>query len=148
MLPMKVCWAVVASMVRYIGLQGRSSWLSAGHFMAARPGRQKSRRPTSSLAIMSSIRSVPSGMAAAKARKSYWRIVIATRWHWPWSMVSIVWRFLRYPRGGYSYPVQQAAAIAVRTVREFVAGHPQAFAEILWVLFDARTKLVYDGEIY
>ena len=50
--------------------------------------------------------------------------------------------------GVYSYPVQQAAAIAVRTVREFVAGHPQAFAEILWVLFDARTKLVYDGEIY
>lgn len=85
--------------VRYIGLQGRISWLSAGHFMAARPGRQKSRRPTSSLAIMSSIRSVPSGMAAARARKSYWRIVIATRWHWPWSMVSIVWRFLRYPRG-------------------------------------------------
>ncbi|SFT63529.1 O-acetyl-ADP-ribose deacetylase (regulator of RNase III), contains Macro domain [Selenomonas sp. GACV-9] len=50
--------------------------------------------------------------------------------------------------GVYSYPVQQAAAIAVRTVREFVAGHPQAFAEILWVLFDARTKLVYDGELY
>ncbi|TYZ22941.1 O-acetyl-ADP-ribose deacetylase [Selenomonas ruminis] len=50
--------------------------------------------------------------------------------------------------GVYSYPVQQAAAIAVQTVRQFVAEHPQAFTEILWVLFDARTKLVYDGELY
>ena len=23
--------------------------------------------------------------------------------------------------------------------------HPEAFDEILWVLFDERTKLVYDG---
>jgi len=50
--------------------------------------------------------------------------------------------------GVYSYPVQQAAAIAVGTVRDFVAKHPQAFTDILWVLFDARTKLVYDGELY
>lgn len=50
--------------------------------------------------------------------------------------------------GIYSYPVQQAAAIAVGTVRDFVAKHPQAFTDILWVLFDARTKLVYDGELY
>ena len=46
--------------------------------------------------------------------------------------------------GVYSYPVQQAAEIAVRTVRAVVAEHPAAFDEILWVLFDDRTKLVYD----
>lgn len=47
--------------------------------------------------------------------------------------------------GVYSYPVQQAAEIAVQTVRKVVAEHPDAFDEILWVLFDERTKLVYDG---
>ncbi|MBR6905401.1 MAG: O-acetyl-ADP-ribose deacetylase [Selenomonadaceae bacterium] len=49
--------------------------------------------------------------------------------------------------GVYSYPVQQAAEIAVRTVRAMVAGHPEAFHEILWVLFDERTKRVYDGAL-
>lgn len=49
--------------------------------------------------------------------------------------------------GVYSYPVQQAAEIAVQTVRKVIEGYPDAFAEILWVLFDERTKLVYDGEL-
>ena len=47
--------------------------------------------------------------------------------------------------GVYSYPVQQAAEIAVHTVRAVVKEHPQAFDEILWVLFDERTKLVYES---
>ena len=46
--------------------------------------------------------------------------------------------------GVYSYPVQQAAGIAVRTVREVVAQYPEAFDDVRWVLFDERTKLVYD----
>ena len=46
--------------------------------------------------------------------------------------------------GVNSYPVQQAAEIAVRTVREVVKEHPEAFDEILWVLFDEQTKLMYD----
>ena len=41
--------------------------------------------------------------------------------------------------------VQQAAKIAIQTVRKMVEKHPEAFDEILWVLFDERTKLVYDG---
>ena len=49
--------------------------------------------------------------------------------------------------GVYSYPVQQAAEIAVRMVREVVKEHPKAFDEILWVLFDERTKLMYDGAL-
>lgn len=49
--------------------------------------------------------------------------------------------------GVYSYPVQQAAEIAVRTVRQVVEEHPEDFDEILWVLFDERTKLVYDREL-
>lgn len=47
--------------------------------------------------------------------------------------------------GVYSYPVQQAAKIAVQTVRKVVEEHPDALDEILWVLFDERTKLLYDG---
>lgn len=46
--------------------------------------------------------------------------------------------------GVYSYPVQQAAEIAVRTVREVVKEQSEAFDEILWVLFDEQTKLMYD----
>ena len=46
--------------------------------------------------------------------------------------------------GVYSYPVQQAAEIAVQTVRAIMKAYPEAFDEILWVLFDERTKLVYD----
>ena len=46
--------------------------------------------------------------------------------------------------GVYSYPVQQAAGIAVRTVREVVAQYPEAFDDVRWVLFDERTKLMYD----
>ncbi|MBQ7497278.1 MAG: O-acetyl-ADP-ribose deacetylase [Selenomonas sp.] len=49
--------------------------------------------------------------------------------------------------GVYSYPVQQAAKIAVQTVQEFVKEHLEAFDEILWVLFDERTKLTYDENI-
>ena len=43
--------------------------------------------------------------------------------------------------------MQQAADIAVQTVRAVVEKHPEAFDEILWVLFDERTKLVYDGTL-
>lgn len=49
--------------------------------------------------------------------------------------------------GVYSYPVQQAAEIAVQAVRKVIEEYPYAFDEILWVLFDERTKLVYDGRL-
>ena len=49
--------------------------------------------------------------------------------------------------GVYGYPVDQAARIAVRTAREFVEAHPDAFDLILWVLFDARTKAAYDAAL-
>ena len=46
--------------------------------------------------------------------------------------------------GVYSYPLNEAAEIAVHTVRDYVQKHPDAFDEVLWVLFDAHTKLAYD----
>ncbi|MGN0294422.1 MAG: O-acetyl-ADP-ribose deacetylase [Lachnospiraceae bacterium] len=49
--------------------------------------------------------------------------------------------------GVFSYPVQKAAQTAVKAVREYVKENPEAFDEILWVLFDERTKKAYDEAI-
>ena len=46
--------------------------------------------------------------------------------------------------GAYSYPLEQAAEIAVNTVVEFVSDHEDTFDEIMWVLFDGKTKSAYD----
>ena len=46
--------------------------------------------------------------------------------------------------GIYSYPVDQAADIAVRTVCEFVDENSDAIDEVTWVLFDPVTKAAYD----
>ncbi len=46
--------------------------------------------------------------------------------------------------GVYSYPVDQAAHAAVSTVAQFVREFPDALREVLWVLFDERTKAAYD----
>ena len=46
--------------------------------------------------------------------------------------------------GVYSYPLEQAANVAVRAVVEFVNEYPDAMDEIVWVLFDNRTKTAYD----
>ena len=49
--------------------------------------------------------------------------------------------------GVYSYPLEQAADIAVHAASEFVSSNPEKFDEIIWVLFDARTKEVYDSAL-
>ena len=46
--------------------------------------------------------------------------------------------------GVYSYPLNLAAPIAVRTVRDFVTDHPDAMDKIIWVLFDSRTRAAYE----
>ena len=49
--------------------------------------------------------------------------------------------------GVYGYPVEQAAEVAVRAVAAFVEEHPDALDEVVWVLFDERTKSAYDSAI-
>lgn len=49
--------------------------------------------------------------------------------------------------GVYSYPLNQAAEIAVRTVHDFLTDHPDSFDEVIWVLFDAGTKAAYDNAL-
>ena len=46
--------------------------------------------------------------------------------------------------GVYSYPLEQAAAVAVHAVSKFISDNPDAIDEIVWVLFDAKTKAAYD----
>ena len=46
--------------------------------------------------------------------------------------------------GVYSYPLNEAAEIAVHAASEFVSANPDAIDEIIWVLFDAGTKAAYD----
>lgn len=46
--------------------------------------------------------------------------------------------------GVYSYPLDEAAGIAVHAVRDYLFSNPDAVDEVVWVLFDARTKAAYD----
>lgn len=50
--------------------------------------------------------------------------------------------------GIYSYPVDKAAAIAVKTVKEFCIQHPNDMDIVRFVLFDADTRRAYDHAIY
>jgi O-acetyl-ADP-ribose deacetylase (regulator of RNase III) len=49
--------------------------------------------------------------------------------------------------GIYSYPVDQAAQIAVSTVRRFIEDHPGQLDIVEWVLFDQRTYDAYDNAL-
>ena len=55
-------------------------------------------------------------------------------------------RSLAFPSistGVYAFPLQQAAAIAIRTVKEYTRARPGAFDLVKWVLFDERTLQAY-----
>lgn len=49
--------------------------------------------------------------------------------------------------GVYSYPVKEAARIAVRTVQEFCAENQDALDIVRFVLFDQRTKAAFDEAV-
>ena len=46
--------------------------------------------------------------------------------------------------GVYSYPLEEAAGIAVSAVNEFIEAHPGELDLVEWVLFDQNTYEVYD----
>ncbi|WP_195267142.1 O-acetyl-ADP-ribose deacetylase [Eubacterium sp. 1001713B170207_170306_E7] len=46
--------------------------------------------------------------------------------------------------GVYHYPVDQAAAIALKTVQDFWDAHAGSFDRVLFVLFDERTLAAYE----
>lgn len=49
--------------------------------------------------------------------------------------------------GVYGYPVKKAAEVAVRTVSTYARMNPDMMDEILFVLFDGRTKEAYDDAL-
>lgn len=49
--------------------------------------------------------------------------------------------------GVYSYPLEEAAEIAVKTVKEFYKEHSDDLDYVRFVLFDARTRKAYDDAI-
>ena len=49
--------------------------------------------------------------------------------------------------GVYSFPVELAAKIAVRTVARFLHENPDSFDLVEWVLFDTQTESVYEAEV-
>ena len=49
--------------------------------------------------------------------------------------------------GVYHYPLEQAAAIAVKTVRDFCTAYPGKIDIVRFVLFDDRTLQAYDHAI-
>ena len=49
--------------------------------------------------------------------------------------------------GVYSYPLEEAAKIAIRTVKEYYLAHQDAFDYVRFVLFDGRTLKAYDDAI-
>jgi O-acetyl-ADP-ribose deacetylase (regulator of RNase III) len=49
--------------------------------------------------------------------------------------------------GVYSYPVDQAAQVAVSTVRRFIEEHPGQLDLVEWVLFDQRTCDAYENAL-
>jgi len=50
--------------------------------------------------------------------------------------------------GIYHFPVDLAAKIAVKTVKNYIQEQPDCFDLILWVLFDENTKKVYEAEVH
>lgn len=49
--------------------------------------------------------------------------------------------------GVYSFPVELAAKIAVRTVNRFIDANPGTIDVVEWVLFDEKTYSYYEKEI-
>ena len=49
--------------------------------------------------------------------------------------------------GVYSFPVELAAKIAVKTVSRFLEDNENSFDFVEWVLFDASTESVYEKEV-
>lgn len=49
--------------------------------------------------------------------------------------------------GIYGYPLDEAADVAVRTISECLADHPEVFDRIALVCFDARAKHTFDAAL-
>ena len=49
--------------------------------------------------------------------------------------------------GVYSFPVELAAKIAVKTVNRYLQDNPDSFDLVEWVLFDSHTEEIYEAAV-
>lgn len=49
--------------------------------------------------------------------------------------------------GVYSYPVDLAANIAIEIAHDYIEAYPDAFEDIIWVLYDEQTYQAYDKQL-
>lgn len=49
--------------------------------------------------------------------------------------------------GIYHFPLREAARIAIQTVSSFLKEHPDSFSRVVFVLFDEKTRYVYQKAI-
>ncbi len=60
-------------------------------------------------------------------------------------------RTLAFPSistGIYGYPVEEAAKVAVKAVKQFLSEFADKIDMVEWVLFDDKTYAVYEKEIH
>ena len=49
--------------------------------------------------------------------------------------------------GAFGYPVEEAAEVAVKAVKDFLSEHPDSMDDVCWVLFDNYSLSVYEKAI-
>lgn len=52
--------------------------------------------------------------------------------------------FCAISTGAYGYPKKAAAEIAVKTVKNYIKDHPDAFKELIFVQFDQENNAIYE----
>lgn len=130
----------------FTGRPGRSCWPSAALCTAVPPARPRPLEATACPPDTSSTQWAPCGTEAGMGRQNCWRTAIETPWLWPWSWGCRTAAFPAISTGVYRYPPDQAARIAVDTVRRFLEEHPEG-PQVTFVCFDARTEDLYQAQL-
>ncbi len=55
--------------------------------------------------------------------------------------------FCAISTGAYGYPKEEAAKIAVKTVKSYTKDHPDAFEEVVFALFSQEDRVVYEENL-
>jgi O-acetyl-ADP-ribose deacetylase (regulator of RNase III) len=55
--------------------------------------------------------------------------------------------FCAISTGAYGYPKEEAAKIAVKTVKSYTKDHPDAFEEVVFALFNQEDQAVYEENL-
>lgn len=133
-------------MVQFTGRQGRSFWQSAGLFMDARLVRQNTK--AYNLPCDYVIHTV--GPIWNGGRTQEEELLESCYFNSMKVALENGIRTIAFPSistGVYSFPVELAAKIAVKTVNRFLQDNPDSFDLVEWVLFDSHTEEIYEAAV-